>query len=304
MKRRIIGGPVAAARARFVPLLALLSALTLALLLAGCSTVRLAYNQAPTLAYWWLDGYVDFNDAQAPMVRNAIDDWFRWHRATQLPDYATQLARLRSEVAEPVSPQQVCRWFDDLMQRAQTAVDHALPAMADTMSTFTPANFAHLERQYAKQNATFTKDFIDGTPQARRDDSYKRTLERFEMIYGRFDDEQRQRVRDGADASPFDPVRSLGERQRLQQEVLQTLRRLVAERATSDAFQAALRVMGEHARNSPREMHRVYQQQVKQYNCAFAAQIHNQTTPAQRQAAAERLQAWADDARALAAERP
>ena len=38
------------------------------LLLAGCSAVRLAYNQAPDLMYWWLNGYVDF-DAEAGRAR-------------------------------------------------------------------------------------------------------------------------------------------------------------------------------------------------------------------------------------------
>ena len=33
--------------------------------LAGCSAVRLAYHQAPELAYWVLDDYADFNGAQS-----------------------------------------------------------------------------------------------------------------------------------------------------------------------------------------------------------------------------------------------
>ena len=36
--------------------------------LSGCSALRLGYNTAPELAYWWIDGYADFDDAQAPQV--------------------------------------------------------------------------------------------------------------------------------------------------------------------------------------------------------------------------------------------
>ena len=39
-------------------------ALALALGLAACSAVRLGYANLPDLAYWWLDGYVDFSDEQ------------------------------------------------------------------------------------------------------------------------------------------------------------------------------------------------------------------------------------------------
>ena len=66
---------------------------------AGCSALRFGYNQASDLAYWWLDGYVDFNDAQSVLARNAIASWFAWHRGTQLPDYAVLLARARERSA-------------------------------------------------------------------------------------------------------------------------------------------------------------------------------------------------------------
>ena len=62
------------------------------LLLGGCSAVRVGYNQAPTLAWWWLDGYMDFDATQAPKVKDTLAQWFAWHRSTQLPDYADLLA--------------------------------------------------------------------------------------------------------------------------------------------------------------------------------------------------------------------
>ena len=45
--------------------------------------------------------------------------------------------------------------------------------------------------------------------------------------------------------------------------------------------------------------YRAYQVKLGDYNCAFAARIHNAMTPAQRQAARERLKGWEDDLRAL-----
>ena len=62
-------------------------------LLAGCSTLRLAYSQADHLTYWWLDGHVDFDGEQTRLTRDGIAQWFAWHRASQLPDYAALLER-------------------------------------------------------------------------------------------------------------------------------------------------------------------------------------------------------------------
>jgi len=78
----------------------------------GCSALRLSYGQGPTLAYWWLDGYADFSTEQAPRVRQALADWFAWHRATQLPEYAQALAALQGLAADKVTPAQVCQTLD------------------------------------------------------------------------------------------------------------------------------------------------------------------------------------------------
>ena len=45
----------------------------LSLVLVGCSALRLAYNQAPSLGYWWIDGYADLNDAQTSVLRRDIE---------------------------------------------------------------------------------------------------------------------------------------------------------------------------------------------------------------------------------------
>ena len=70
-------------------------------LLAGCSGLRLTYGQGPLLAYWWLDRQVDFSTEQAPRVREALTDWFAWHRSTQLPDYAQGLGEVAAAAAGP-----------------------------------------------------------------------------------------------------------------------------------------------------------------------------------------------------------
>ena len=58
---------------------------------------------------------------------------------------------------------------------------------------------------------------------------------------------------------------------------MQTLRRLGAERADRDRILAALRVMAERAETSPEPEYRAYLQRLADYNCAFAAQVHNAT---------------------------
>jgi uncharacterized coiled-coil protein SlyX len=270
-----------------------------AALLGGCSVLRVTYEQADHLLLWRLDGYVDFDERQTPRAREAIDGWLRWHRATQLPDYAALLARARRDVEHPATPEAMCSWFDEGRRRLRVAVEQALPAIADHVMTMTPAQFRHMEQRFAKGNDEVRADYLQADLAERQRIAAKRTAERFEMLYGTLDDAQREQVARAVVASPFDPQRWLDERIARQREVLATLPALVAEGATRDAVLAALRRLVAHVERSPRDAYRVYQQRLIDYNCAFAAQLHNATSAAQRQAAAARLKGWEDDLRAL-----
>ena len=284
-------------------------------LLVGCSALRLAYNQGPDWAYWWLDGYVDFNDEQSPRVRDAIGAWFKWHRTTQLPDYVALLAQAQTDALQPLNAAQVCRWIGEVEARMGSAVEQALPAAAELARGLTPQQLQHLERKYAKNNQQFAAEYLQASPAERLQASVKRVVERAEFFYGRLDDEQRARLAQGVATSPFDAELWLAERQRRQQDMLQTLRRLSLSKAPdhpelveglssgdvpAGVAQAALKALYENALHSPRPAYRAYQRRLARYNCAFAAQMHQLTTPEQRRRVALRLKGWEDDLRTLA----
>lgn len=278
-----------------------------AALLGGCSAVKLGYNQAPTLAWWWLDGYMDFSDEQSPPVKDAIGQWLAWHRATQLPDYANLLAVAQVQVMQPASAAQICRWNEDLRLRLGAAVGHGVPLAAALLPSLGPEQVAHLEKQYKKSNREFQEEFLQVQPEERRKASVKRIIDRAETLYGRLDETQRQLIVAGAAASPYDPAQWFVERQALQAEVLQTLERLTAggpARADTASNLAALQALAQRMQRAPPGPYRNYQQRLTEYNCAFAAQVHNSTSVAQRQAARDKLKGWEVDLRTLAAQQP
>ncbi len=278
--------------------------LAAAALLAGCSTLRLAYSNAPTLAWWWLDGYADFPRDQAPAARAAIDRWFQWHRSTQLADYAGLLAQAQREVGQDASAAQMCRWWGELRQRYDVAVDAALPAAADLVPALGTAQLRHIEQRLAKGQATLRDDFLQPDPEKRRREALKRAVERAERLYGRISDAQRALVEAELAASPFDPEAWLAERERRQRDLLQTLRRLQADpalRADRAARLVALRALAQRQSRPTDAAYAAYQQRLADFNCAYAARLHNATTPAQRQHARELLKGWEDDLRAILA---
>ncbi len=269
--------------------------------IAGCSSVPLAYNNGPQLAWWWVDGYFDFNRDQTPAVKQALDKLFDWHRSTQIALYLPLLGTAQAQVTEPTTAAQACRWQDQGRELLEPTLERLLNSAADVLPGLGEAQFKHLESRYVKVLAEMRDDFLQADRAERHKQSVKRALERAERLYGRLDEPQRRVIDAGVAASPFNPELWWQERQRRQRDTVQTLRRLAADKADRDQRLAALRTLVARVERSPDAGYRAYQVKLADYNCGLAAQIHNTTTLAQRKQARENLKEWEADLRQLMA---
>ena len=270
-------------------------------MLAGCSTLRLGYANGPQLAWWWLDGYFDFESRQTAAVRAAIERWFAWHRRVELPVYAGLLAEAAAAAPRPTTADEVCRWTARVRDAAAPALDQALREAAPLVGQLREPQLAHLAHRFDKRLAELRDEFAQPDPTLRREKAAERAIERFERLYGRLDAPQRRLVAVGLAESPFDAEAWIADRDRRQREALQTLRRLAAQRADADAALPALRALAGRADALADPAYRATRDAAETFNCALAARLHNATTPAQRAKAAERLRDWQSDLLTLAA---
>lgn len=262
--------------------------------------MRLVYGQANEITYWWLDGYLDFDDAQSVRARETLNQYFAWHRRSQLPDYAELLRTVANGVGEDTTGTRSCEWFAQVRRRADVAVEQALPEAAALLASLGPEQLRALERKHAKNNAEFKDDFLQRDPAKRQARSVERAIERSEQLYGRLNEAQRKLVEQRVAASPFDPERWNQERLRRQRELVATVTRAQQPQASREAIAGELRDLWRHALRSPDADYARYQQALETYNCEFFAEIHNQTTPEQRAEAQRRLRGWESDFRRLA----
>lgn len=269
--------------------------------LAGCSAVRIGYNNAPALAYWWLDGYVDFNDAQSALVRNSLAELQAWHRREELPAYAELLRQMQQLAPGDVTPPQVCALSSAARRHVQRLGEQAAEGMARMVPRLQPDQLRHLAQQFDKHNQTWREEWLDGSPaelQARR---LKRTLERTESFYGRLSEAQRTLLRQRIASSGFDPELAWRERLRRQQDMLQVLR----EYRNGDRpahVKAELLALVQRSLDSPDPVYRAQFEQLLLDGCQTMAALHNSASPAQRRRLADKLRDYEADARALALE--
>lgn len=272
-------------------------------LLGGCNALRLGYNNGPTLAWWWLDGYADFSAEQAPAAKQAVDRWFDWHRGSQLPAYAALLVAAQAEVLEPTTPEAACQWQDRVRGALEPALQRGLQEAAELVPLLSEAQLRAIEQRQAKTITEMREEFLQPDAAERLQASVKRARERAERIYGDLSEAQRKLLADAVAASPFDPEAWRRERERRQQDTMQVLRRLQAERADGPRRLAGLRALAERSENSPVPAYRAYQERLRSYNCALAARLHNASSAEQRQQARRTFKGWEEDLRALAAPR-
>lgn len=279
----------------------------LAGLLQACSAVKIAYNQAPDLAYWYFDGYVDFTGGQSLQVREELVKLQAWHRQTQLPLYIDTLAKLQRLMPSDISAAQACDVFSDVQQKLVLVSAQAEPALAALAASLGPSQLTQLERKFATGNADYRENFLDGTSKAMRSKRYKQAVNRAEMLYGRLDENQLHRVGQAIDESKFSAALSYTERLRRRQDTLKTIRTLTANRAsqasgadTVQANRAAIRALSDRMFHSPEVAYRNYIEQLTQDSCVSFAGLHNSTSPSQRKKAVDVLSAYEIDLKTLA----
>jgi Family of unknown function (DUF6279) len=281
-----------------------LSALIIAVsMLWACSAVKLAYNQAPDLSYWYLDAYFDFNEQQTPKVRDELTRLFAWHRANELPKTADLLAQAGAMMPGEISAAQACRIYGQGRSLIDAVTVQALPALAELAPSISAEQLTHLKRKYADSNTKYKKDFIDSTAAIRDAKRTVQAMERSESLYGKLDEPQTAAIKTVLASSSFDAAYSLKERQRRQQDLIDILTHLAATKASAAMSQQALRGYIQRAFEAPDAAYRAYIERITSQACAGFASVHASTTPAQRANAARVLKGYEADLRTLAAQK-
>jgi len=280
----------------------IISLLALACLLQSCSAAKLAYNQATELGYWYLDGYVDFSSEQSLQVKDELSKLQAWHRQTQLPSYIDMLQKLQQKVPADVTALEACGIFTEVRRKFVLLSDQTQPAVVAMLDSLSSNQLDAMGRKFDKGNAEFRSDYLQLAKPANQSKRYKRAVSRAEMLYGRLDDKQLALVALQVEKSRFDPTLAYAERQRRQQDTLQTLRSLVKNQSTTDQKRLAVRGLFERAVASPNPNHNVYVDGLVQDSCKNFADLHNSTTASQRRKAVATLMGYEQDMKTLSAQ--
>ena len=265
------------------------------LLLQACSAIKLGYQQLPTLSYWWLDSTVSFSGNQTPAAKEAIDKLYQWHRREELPGYAALLQRTADLSAGPVQPEQLCRVVDEVQARLDTLMRQAVAQATPVAMALGPRQLSHMARHWEQQNEEWEKEWLQGDADARMERRLERAISRYNSFYGELNATQIALVKTQLAQSPWTAEWGRRDRQRRQQDLLSSLQRITQNNMTPAQAEAQLWSVWQRWLQPPDAGQRAVVQTLSQRACENLAQLHNTTTPEQRQRVARRLRSYERD---------
>jgi hypothetical protein len=211
-------------RPPLLPGLAPLAILLAASLLAGCSMVRLAYENADSYLRYRAGTYLDVHGAQAEELDAAIDAFHDWHRKQALPQYARLAGEAAQRVDDGVTPEDLVWGYDSLVAQARIGLREAAQRIAPLLGRLDAQQIAHIESRLAEENRRFAKEFLRGSERARRERRAERIVKRLEDWVGRLSEAQVERVRQYSERVPLMAGMRLRDHQRAQAAGLELLR--------------------------------------------------------------------------------
>ena len=276
--------------------------IALMVVVTGCSSVKLAYNNGDTLLYWWLNAYLDLDSDQSSEVKKDIDDLFNWHRKTQLKTYVQLLETAKRQLAGNPTQADLIADYKEAKQRTEMLAQRALPELTELAMTIKPDQLEQMEKKFKKNNDTYRKKFMSGGLEERQKQRYKKAMEQLELWFGNFSREQEAVLRKASDARPLDNQIWLDERIRRQQKILAALRKVHQEKlnkeATGALMQGLIRDIFDRLESPERKaFFDTYIDSTTQF-ILTATKI---ATPEQKAHAQKRMQGWIDDFNTLAA---
>lgn len=275
--------------------------LCLLLLLQGCSALKLGYGQLPTIGQWWLDSQLSLNATQSDEVRSALRQLQRWHRQSELTGYADLLARLQKMGAADLQAKQVCDVWTQVQEGLDRVMDQAIVLAVPVAMQLEPRQLRHLARHWEDKNEAWEKEWLAGSPQERLQRRLDRTLSRYSDFYGSLGPAQVQLLENQLQTSAWTAEWGRRERLRRQSQLLLALQSLQTQTLTPGQAQAILQGVWRRWLTASQAQDQLIYRTLQEQSCFNLAELHNSTSPEQRQRAMRRLRAYERDLRELAA---
>lgn len=201
-----------------------------ALMLAACSSTKLAYRYADWGIVWWVDDYISMTGEQQAQLEQDIVDLRDWHCSTELPRYSAWLTDLRQDVRSgDLDQPRVAHHQQQLLSFFPPLAEQAKPAATRLLSSLSDEQVQALADNMAESQAELEQEYLSENPEQTHQARAERTIERAERWLGALNDAQTDIVTQWSQARGRQTEIWLQGRQNWQQALLKALEQRQSE---------------------------------------------------------------------------
>lgn len=165
------------------------------LLLSGCSSIKLAYNNLDWLAIWAIEDYVPLDNTQEARLKQALDGHLDWHCRTQLPAYVQWLDAVDTTVAaRRFDRERITGHYHGLFTFLERAAAEIAPTAARTLASLEDEQIAELFRNLAERNQDLREEYLEPPLEQQIEQRAERLEERLERWLGDLSTEQQELI--------------------------------------------------------------------------------------------------------------
>lgn len=137
--------------------------ITLCVLVAGCSVIKVGYGQVDRLIHWYAERYVSLTPEQGESLRRRVVSLRAWHCGSQLPAYSGWLRRTHEEVRGPVSSARIGERFGQGVDLLRELARAASPHLSALLATLSREQVVELFASLEKRNEEYREEWVDIT---------------------------------------------------------------------------------------------------------------------------------------------
>jgi hypothetical protein len=197
-------------------------------MIAGCSTVKIAYNNTDYLLLRYTDGYLDLTSDQKAQLRESLRERLEEHRRDELVQLVGFLKTFNRYASDGLSTQEVDALVAAITPLYRTTVTKTVPVFSPVLVSLSDAQIGHLSEKMQSANREYREEYLDISRAERVRSRTERTINRIEKWTGALTPDQRYTVTEMTKVWPDAALDWYNYRRARQQELLALLRSRVA----------------------------------------------------------------------------
>lgn len=198
-------------------------ALAAAVLLSGCSKLRLGYEYADWLVIYSVEDNFDLEKTQRQRFKDGVESYFRWHRKAMLPQYADLLARAADSLGKGLRPEGLDTGYSQFQVLYRKTMAPTVDRATDLLLSLSPTQVDQWQEKVKKKNQKLRKDF-SGSREDQLERRCEKTLDELEDWTGKLSKEQKKQIRTLSRGLPWNGHLWLDHREKVQAALASLLR--------------------------------------------------------------------------------